>query len=165
MLDPKGRQAAIEAANEMAIDGAPVPDYVAAIIRAYIEAIMPMKVSGLVERLRQYEGRSWETTHCYNGTRDEAAISIENLSAGLATVWRNKLEAEDALTAERAAHAETKRELAEARKSLEQRDPDITEFMGRLGSRWFLEQGWFPKSVGAREDDARRALTGGQEDG
>lgn len=55
--------------------------------------------------------------------------------------------------------------LAEAMKALEERDADITEFMGRLGSRWFLEQGWFPKSVGAREDAARRALTGGKVDG
>src|SRR5699024_7060222 len=75
----------------------------------------PVRVSGLVERLRQYEGRSWETTHCYNGTRDEAAISIENLSIGLATGWRGKLEAEDALSSERAAHAETKRERDVAR--------------------------------------------------
>lgn len=62
-----------------------------------------------------------------------------------------------ALAAERAALAEARRERDEARKALEQRDTDITEFMGRLGSRWFLEQGWFPESVGAREDDARRA--------
>lgn len=35
----------------------------------------------LVERLRQYEGRDWETTVCYNGLRDEAANEITALRA------------------------------------------------------------------------------------
>jgi len=47
----------------------------------------------------------------------------------------------------RAELEQVKLERDEARKALEQRDTDIAEFMGRLGSRWFLEQGWFPKSV------------------
>lgn len=34
-------------------------------------------MTDIVERLRQYEGELWETTACYNGTRDEAADEIE----------------------------------------------------------------------------------------
>lgn len=40
--------------------------------------------AGLIGRLRQYEGKSFETTACYNGTRDEAADAIEALTAALA---------------------------------------------------------------------------------
>jgi cytochrome c556 len=38
-------------------------------------------MSDIVERLRQYEGAAFETTACYNGTRDEAADEIERLRA------------------------------------------------------------------------------------
>lgn len=59
-------------------------------IRAYISALLPEDVAGLVERLRQYEGRQWETTACYNGTRDEAASLIQSQAARIA-----ELEAEN----------------------------------------------------------------------
>ena len=38
----------------------------------------------LVKRLRAYEGKGFETTACYNGTRSEAADRIEELEAKLA---------------------------------------------------------------------------------
>ena len=38
----------------------------------------------LVKRLRAYEGKGFETTACYNGTRSEAANRIEELEAKLA---------------------------------------------------------------------------------
>lgn len=38
----------------------------------------------LVKRLRAYEGKGFETTACYNGTRSEAAYRIEELEARLA---------------------------------------------------------------------------------
>src|SRR5690606_41833159 len=66
---------------------------------------------------------------------------------------------------EEAAKGETKATLrariAELEAENERQSSDIDEFMRRLGPPWFLAQGWFPKSVGAREDDARRALEGG----
>lgn len=34
-------------------------------------------MTDLVERLRAYEGRNWETTACYNGMRDETATALE----------------------------------------------------------------------------------------
>ena len=49
-----------------------------------ITALLPEDVAGLVERLRQYEGRQWETTACYNGTRDEAASLIQSQAARIA---------------------------------------------------------------------------------
>lgn len=51
---------------------------------AFLSALLPEDVAGLVERLRQYEGRQWETTACYNGTRDEAASIIQSLTARIA---------------------------------------------------------------------------------
>lgn len=57
---------------------------------AFLSALLPEDVAGLVERLRQYEGRQWETTACYNGTRDEAASLIQSLTARIA-----ELEAEN----------------------------------------------------------------------
>ena len=40
--------------------------------------------SDLVRRLRQYEGEQWETTACYNGTRDEVADAIEAMERKVA---------------------------------------------------------------------------------
>jgi hypothetical protein len=37
----------------------------------------------LVKRLRAYEGKGFETTACYNGTRSEAADRIEELEVKL----------------------------------------------------------------------------------
>ena len=37
----------------------------------------------LVKRLRAYEGKGFETTACYNGTRSEAADRIEELEGQL----------------------------------------------------------------------------------
>jgi len=51
---------------------------------AFLSALLPEAVAGLVERLRQYEGRQWETTACYNGTRDEAASLIQSQAARIA---------------------------------------------------------------------------------
>lgn len=51
---------------------------------AFLSALLPEDVAGLVERLRQYEGRQWETTACYNGTRDEAASLIQSQAARIA---------------------------------------------------------------------------------
>lgn len=34
------------------------------------------EIRALIERLRQYEGRNWENTLCYNGVRDEAAAAL-----------------------------------------------------------------------------------------
>lgn len=36
-------------------------------------------IAGLIERLRSYEGRNFETTACYNGLRDEAAAQLAAL--------------------------------------------------------------------------------------
>lgn len=36
-------------------------------------------MTDIVDRLRQYRGRSFETTECYNGLRDEAAAEIDRL--------------------------------------------------------------------------------------
>lgn len=55
-LNEKARAAAIGAANEIAIDGAPVPEYVDAIISAYLSALVPADVSALVERLFEQSG-------------------------------------------------------------------------------------------------------------
>src|SRR5690606_34685592 len=55
---------------------------------------------------------------------------------------------------EEAAKGETKATLrariAELEAENERQSSDIAEFMRRLGPHWFLEQGWFPKSVDAR---------------
>ncbi len=51
---------------------------------AFLSALLPEDVAGLVERLRQYEGRQWETTACYNGTRDEATSLIQSQAARIA---------------------------------------------------------------------------------
>lgn len=51
---------------------------------AFLSALLPEDAAGLVERLRQYEGRQWETTSCYNGTRDEAASLIQSQAARIA---------------------------------------------------------------------------------
>lgn len=51
----------------------------------------------LVERLRQYSGKSWETTECYNGVRDEAADTITRLRADLAAAERVIVAKDDAL--------------------------------------------------------------------
>jgi len=42
----------------------------------------------LVKRLRQYEGRQFETTGCYNGLRDEAANEIVRLNGDNARLRR-----------------------------------------------------------------------------
>lgn len=39
------------------------------------------EIARLIERLKAYEGRNFETTACYNGTRDEAAAYLAALSA------------------------------------------------------------------------------------
>lgn len=39
------------------------------------------RADNLVSRLRQYEGKNWQTTVCYNGLRDEAAATIEAQAA------------------------------------------------------------------------------------
>ena len=59
-------------------------DQIELVVSAYLSALLPEDVAGLVERLRQYEGRQWETTACYNGTRDEAASLIQSLTARIA---------------------------------------------------------------------------------
>lgn len=38
-------------------------------------------ILALVGRLRQFEGRDWETTVCYNGLRLEAAQALTGLLA------------------------------------------------------------------------------------
>lgn len=53
---------------------------------AFLSALLPEDVAGLVERLRQYEGRQWETTACYNGTRDEAASLIQSQAARISAL-------------------------------------------------------------------------------
>lgn len=40
--------------------------------------------------------------------------------------------------------------ITERNERIGQRDADLNEFMRRLGPRWFLEQNWFPASIGAR---------------
>lgn len=37
----------------------------------------------LLQRLRAFRGREWETTECYNGLREEAAAEIERLRGAL----------------------------------------------------------------------------------
>lgn len=59
-------------------------DQIELVVSAYLSALLPEDVAGLVERLRQYEGRQWETTACYNGTRDEAASLIQSQAARIA---------------------------------------------------------------------------------
>lgn len=54
---------------------------------AFLSALLPEDVAGLVERLRQYEGRQWETTACYNGTRDEAASLIQWSRSSMAEIY------------------------------------------------------------------------------
>lgn len=69
----------------------------------------------------------------------ELAELREAKAAPAVAYWRSKCQRAEA-------------QLAEARKALDQRDADIAEFMGRLGPRWFLEQGWFPESMEASDD-------------
>lgn len=40
----------------------------------------------LLQRLRAYRGAVWETTECYNGLREEAALQIETLREALRMV-------------------------------------------------------------------------------
>jgi len=40
----------------------------------------------LLQRLRAYRGREWETTECFNGIREEAAAEIERLRSAEKTV-------------------------------------------------------------------------------
>ena len=54
-------------------------DRALAVVKEYLTA-RPV-ASSLITRLRQYEGRSFETTACYNGLRDEAADAISHISA------------------------------------------------------------------------------------
>lgn len=81
-------------------------DVIAAKIEASPQPANPAQVPGslpLEQRLRQYEGRQWETTACYNGLRDEAADELSKrylariaAEAELAEVWQNYIDANEA---------------------------------------------------------------------
>jgi hypothetical protein len=114
----------------------------------------------LLQRLRQYEGQSFETTACYNGLRDEAAATIERLTKDLeearlqdSNQWRreywkhyNDLKARaDSLAAE----------LAKAREALERAGRALDMAAG------FAERGQYPVSAfeyRKAASDARAAL-------
>lgn len=54
-----------------------------------LSSAQPSPVTGgdtLIQRLRAYRGAVWETTECYNGVREEAALQIEALREALQMV-------------------------------------------------------------------------------
>lgn len=135
----------------------------------------------LLQRLRQYEGQSFETTACYNGLRDEAAATIERLTKDLdearlqdSNQWRREywkhyndlkaradsLAAELAKANERAAAAvddynDVLAELAKAREALERAGRALDMAAG------FAERGQYPVSAfeyRKAASDARAAL-------
>jgi hypothetical protein len=74
------------------------------------DRLTPDADANLCQRLRQYEGKHWETTVCYNGTRDEAADRIEAQAREI-----GKMEGEINYQIDRANKAERERDALKAR--------------------------------------------------
>lgn len=92
--------------------------------RAYLSTVIPAEIAGVVERLRQYEGRQWETTACYNGTRDEAASLIQLQAARIAEAWALLDEAVETMCAPAAAYEPLIKKIGAARALIDQPSTD-----------------------------------------
>jgi len=76
----------------------------------------------LVKRLRAYEGKGFETTACYNGTRSEAADRIEELEAKLRETALSELSALGQASEAYTAQLDAEARLAEAIEALQLAD-------------------------------------------